>query len=81
MDNSPYTKQHAYRVAKKFKNREPEFKKPGRKPKHITDEERDIVIQTYREIRASATMIEQYLDEKGIHINHNRIHRMLLEAK
>ena len=27
------TKQHAYRVAKKFKNREPEFKKPGRKSK------------------------------------------------
>ena len=75
------TKQHAYRVAKKFKNKEPEFKKPGRKPKKITDEERDIVIKTYKEIRASAVMIEQYLDEKGIHIGHNRIHRILLEAK
>jgi len=38
------TKQHAYRVAKKFKNREPEFKKPGRKPKEITNEERNIVL-------------------------------------
>ena len=75
------TKQHAYRIAKKFKNCEPEFKKPGRKPKQITDEERKIVIQTYKEIRASAVMIEQYLDERGIHINHNRIHRILLEAK
>jgi len=75
------SKQHAYRVAKKFKNCEPEFRKPGRKPKGITDEERDIIIQTYKEIRVSAVMIEQYLDEKGIHINHNRIHRILLEAK
>jgi putative transposase len=75
------TKQHAYRVAKKFKNSEIEFKKCGRKPKEIINEEREIVIQDYKEIRASATMIEQYLDEKGVHINHNRIHRILLEAK
>jgi putative transposase len=73
------TKQHAYRVAKKFKNREPELKRCGRKPKQITDEERKIVVQTYREIRTSATMIEQYLGEKGIKIGHNRIHKILLE--
>src|SRR3989338_4052054 len=41
----------------------------------------NFVIQTYKEIRVSATMIEQYLDEKGIHIGHNRIHKILLEAK
>jgi putative transposase len=75
------TKQHAYRVAKKFKNREPEFRNPGRKPKGISDEERKIVVETYKEIRASAVMIEQYLDEKGIHIGHNRIHKILLEAE
>ncbi|MBI3623957.1 transposase, partial [Candidatus Pacearchaeota archaeon] len=75
------TKQHAYRVAKRFKNNEPEFKKCGRKPKQITDEERNIVIQTYKEIRSSAVMIEQYLDEKGVHIGHNRIHKILLGAK
>ena len=75
------TKQHAYRVAKKFKNREPEFNKPGRKSRLITDEEKKLVIETYNEIRASAVMIEQYLDEKGIHIGHNRIHKILLEAK
>ncbi|MBI3623149.1 IS481 family transposase, partial [Candidatus Pacearchaeota archaeon] len=73
------TPRHVYRVAKKFKNKEPEFKRPGRKPSPITDEEKNIVIQTYKEIRASAVMIEQYLDEKGVHINHNRIHRILLE--
>jgi len=73
------TKQHAYRVYKKFKDKEPELKKCGRKPKEITQEERDLVIKTYKEYFASATMIEQILDEKGRHINHNRIHKILLE--
>jgi putative transposase len=75
------SERHARRVAKKFKNREPEFKNCGRKPKLISNEEREMVIRTYKEIRASAVMIEQYLDEKGIHIGHNRIHKILLEAK
>ncbi len=75
------TPRHARRVADKFKNCEPELKKPGRKPREITDEERNIVLQAYKEIISSATMIEQYLDEKGIHIGHNRIHKILLEAK
>jgi len=73
------SERHTRRIAKKFKNKEPEFKKCGRKSKPITDEERKLVVKTYKEIRASATMIEQYLDEKGIHINHNRIHKILLE--
>jgi len=38
-----------------------------------------IVKQTYQEFQVGATMIEQILDEKGIHINHNRIHRIMLE--
>ena len=75
------TKQHAYRVVKKYKNdKDPKLKKCGRKPKQITERERKIVIKTYKEYMASATMIEQILDEKGKHINHNRIHRILLEA-
>jgi len=75
------TKQHAYRVYNKYKDgSEPVFKKCGRKPRLITDEERKLVIDTYNEYFASATMIEQILDEKGIHINHNRIHSILLEA-
>lgn len=74
------TKQHAYRVAKKYKSdKNPKLKKCGRKPKEITKEERNLVIKTYKEYLASATMIEQILDEKGVHINHNRIHRILLE--
>lgn len=75
------TKQHAYRVYNKYKDgSEPIFKKCGRKPREITDGERKLVIDTYHEYISSATMIEQILDEKGIHINHNRIHRILLET-
>lgn len=75
------TKQHAYRVAKKYKNdKDPKLKKCGRRPKIITEKERKLVIKTHKEYLASATMIEQVLDEKGVHINHNRIHKILLEA-
>jgi len=75
------TARHARRVAKKYKNdKDPVLKKCGRKPIEITEEERSLVIKTYKEYFASATMIEQILDEKGVHINHNRIHRILLSA-
>ena len=74
------TKQHAYRVYNKFKDgTEPVLNKCGRKPIQISEQERKEVIKAYKEILSGATMIEQYLDEKGIHINHNRIHRILLE--
>ena len=75
------SERHARRIAKNFKNREPEFKRCGRKAKPITDEEKKNVLQAYEEIHSSAVMIEQYLNEKGIHIGHNRIHKILLEAK
>jgi len=75
------TKQHAYRVYNKFKDcKEPKLLPCGRKLKPITGEERKLVIEAKKEFRVSATMIEQILDEKGIHINHNRIHKILLEA-
>ena len=75
------TPQHARRVAKKFKSIEPKFDKPGRKPKPIPDAEIKLVIDTYNEYLVCATMIERILDEKGKHIGHNKIHRILLEAK
>ena len=75
------TKQHAYRVYKKYKGiKEPRLLPCGRKPKPIADEERKMVINTFNEFQVGATMIEQILDERGVHINHNRIHRILLEA-
>lgn len=74
------SKQHAYRVYNKYKDgSEPVFKKCGRKPRPITNKERKLVTNTYKEYLASAVMIEQILDEKRVHINHNRIHRILLE--
>ena len=53
-------------------------KKPGRKPKPITIEERENVLQTKKEHPvAGAVTIEKILDEKGVHMPHNRIHKIL----
>ena len=74
------TPRHARRVYKRYNQiQEPKLLPCGRKPKQISEEERKLVIETKKEFRVGATMIEQILDEKGIHINHNRIHRILLE--
>ena len=75
------TKQHAYRVYKKYKGiKEPKLLPCGRRPREITEGERRQVIEVKKEFRVGATMIEQILDERGVHINHNRIHKILLEA-
>lgn len=74
------TPQHVCKVYRKYRGvKDPVLKQCGRKPRLITEEERNLVIDTFKEFRVGATMIEQILDEKGIHINHNRIHRILLE--
>jgi putative transposase len=74
------TPRHVRRVYKKYKDvKDPKLLPCGRKPREITKEEREAVVKTYKEYLVGATMIEQILDEKGIHINHNRIHRILLE--
>ena len=75
------TARHARRVAKRYKkDKDPVLEICGRKPKELTIEEKNLVIEAYKEYMASATMIEQILDEKGVHINHNRIHRILIGA-
>ena len=75
------TPRHARRVYKKFGGvKDPKFRKPGRKPRRVTENERRLVIETYNEYLVCATMIEKILDEKGIHMNHNRIHKILLRA-
>jgi len=71
----------ARELSKKYKGKEIKLKKPGRKPKQILDNERKMVIETYKEYLVSATMIERILDEKGIHISHNRIHKIMLKEK
>lgn len=52
-------------------------KKPGRKPKPITQEEKKIILETRKQHPLSAVTLEKILDEKGIHIGHNRIHKIL----
>ena len=75
------TPRHARRVHKKYRNvKDPVLLKPGRKPKPVSDEDKRVVIETYKEYLVGATMIEVILNEKGIHIPHNRIHKILLEA-
>jgi putative transposase len=73
------TPRWARELPKKYKNKEIIFKKPGRTTEQITKEERDLVIETYKDFLVSATMIEKILDEKGRHIGHNKIHRIMLE--
>ncbi len=74
------TPRHARRVHKKYKGiKDPKLLPCGRKPREITKEEREAVVKAYREYLVGATMIEQILEEKDIHINHNRIHKILLE--
>lgn len=74
------TPRWARELPRKYKDEEIALKKPGRKPKPIPNTERKLVIDIYKEYLVCATMIEQILDEKGKHINHNRIHKILLEA-
>jgi len=76
------TPRWAREVHKRYKNvKDPALLKPGRKPKPIPADERKIVIETYKEYLVGATMIERILDERGIHIGHNKIHKILLEEK
>jgi transposase InsO family protein len=75
------TPRWARELPRKYKDKEIVLKKPGRRPKSIPSDERKLVIDTYKEYLVGATMIERILDEKGRHIGHNKIHKILLEAK
>ena len=55
-------------------------KKSGRKPTPVSDEERDIILNIRGKHPISgAVALEKILDSQGIHIPHNRIHRILKE--
>ena len=60
-------------------NQYPYPKKPGRKIKQITEEEKNIVLETRQSHPLSAVTLEKILDEQGFHIGHNRIQRILKE--
>jgi putative transposase len=52
-------------------------KKPGRKPRLISEEEKKIVLEIRQHHPLSAVTLEKILDEQGVHIGHNRIHKIL----
>lgn len=52
--------------------------KPGRRPRPVSNEEKESVLQTRKEHPLSgAVALEKILDSKGVHIGHNRIHQIL----
>ena len=55
--------------------------KPGRKPSLISDVERRIVLEIRKQHPVCAVTLEKILDREGIHIPHNRIHRILKEER
>jgi putative transposase len=58
-------------------HRYPYPKKPGRKPKPISKEEKKIILETRQHHPLSAVTLEKILDSQGTHIGHNRIHKIL----
>ena len=55
-------------------------KKPGRKPNPLSEKDRILVVNTRKEHPISGALaLEKILDVRGIHIPHNRIHRILKE--
>lgn len=52
-------------------------KKPGRKPKPVTNTEKQIILEIRKQHPLAAVTLEKILDEQGIHIGHNRIHKIL----
>jgi len=58
-------------------HRYPYPKKPGRKTRPISEEEKKTVLKTRQQHPLSAVALEKILDEQGIHIGHNRIHKIL----
>ncbi|MGF3573735.1 MAG: DDE-type integrase/transposase/recombinase, partial [Candidatus Bathyarchaeia archaeon] len=57
--------------------RYPYPKKPGRKTKPITEEEKKTILKIHKQHPLNALTLEKILDEQGIHIGHNRIHKIL----
>ena len=54
-------------------------KRSGRKPKPVTDTEKQIVLEIRKQHPLAAVTLEKILAEQNIHIGHNRIHQILKE--
>ena len=54
--------------------------KPGRKPRPVSDDERNLILEVRKEHPISGALaLEKILDSMGVHVPHNRIHRILKE--
>jgi len=73
------TPRHARRIYKTYLDTEeyPYPKPSGRKPKRITEEEKYIVSEIRKVHPLCAVLLEKLLDDKEIHLPHNRIHKIL----
>jgi putative transposase len=77
MDISPRWVRELYRVHQET-GRYLFPKKSGRKPQLVSDEEKDLIFEVRKEHPISgAVALEKILDDQGVHIPHNRIHRVL----
>jgi putative transposase len=58
----------------------PSIGSAGRPASPILDEEKSLVRQSYERYRVSASTLERLIDrDYGVHLGHNRIHRILVE--
>lgn len=57
----------------------PHPQKPGKKPKPISDEERQIILELRKKHPLCAVTLEKIIDNQGIRIPHNRIHQIMKE--
>jgi putative transposase len=70
--------QQLYRLYKRSGS-VPKLKKAGRRKKDITEEERVVVRKLYGVYKANACYLEKILLAHGYSINHNRVHRILVQ--
>lgn len=58
----------------------PLLRRPGRRKVETTEEEKEVVTSSFMKYEVNALTLEKAIDaERGIHIPHNRIHRVLKE--
>jgi len=77
MDVTPQWVREIHRSYHTF-HRYPYPQKPGRKPRPVSGEERNLVLGVRKEHPLmGAVALEKLLDAQGFHMGHNRIHRIL----
>ncbi len=81
------SRRHTRRIIKQYSNSKfykvgrEDRRPPGRSPKVIDDAERLMILNRFENEPNCATRMEKIIElENGIHIPHNRIHRILAEA-